>query len=277
MSKMKEYAEQLNAEAEDNVIYSFAEQTPVTVTQNTAMALPANIQAFMNRFKEKVKTTHYRAKIVMQKGQRVFQVGDEFYPSLPCVVVNFVYENNYYPKAFVQGEMNFPTCYARGLDPDTMVPCKNAPNKVNDKCLGCMNNQFMTAGRAKACKNSISVAVLPLDATVDTPFTILSISPTGITPFNRLFNQIARPRPIGFGLPAQCVEVVARDAGLEYARVEFDEKSVRPLDFSSPFVQMVMSRVQEAEDILLAEPDYDKIRENMEAKADFKPVRKARM
>lgn len=290
MSKMKEYAALLNAE-QGNGDFSDAPfdlgGTPthtfdVATTQSTAVGMPADMNALLAQFQAAVKAPtpkNNRVKLITdpESGKKVFEFPDETkVESFRCVVVNFVYANNYYDSQYIQGEFNPPVCFALGKDQDELVHSKKAKQPQYANCKDCPMNQFGTRGRGKACSNRMYVAVLPIDADQNTQIHVLDIAPTGIKAFKDYFIQLARATGAGgLGLPPQGIDVLVRPAPVTYPLIQFTDG--KPLDFNSPFVRMVMSRVQEAEDLLLTEPNYDEIVANIEAKSGFKPVRKSRM
>ena len=295
MSKMKEYAAQLNAE-QGNGDFSDAPfdlgGTPtntfdVVTTQSTGVGIPADMNALLAQFQAKVKAPAPKSNLIKLTlvtdrsseyyNQRVFEFPDKtLRPTFECVVVNFAYANKYYESAYIQGEFNPPECFAYGKVQDELVHSKNAKKPQYGNCKDCPMNQYGTRGRSKACSNRLLVAILPIDADQNTQIHVLDIAPTGIRPVLDFFRAQARPVEAGgLALPPQGLRVTAAAAATSYALIEF--KDAKPLDFNSPFVRMVLSRVKEAEELLLTEPNYDEIVANIEAKSGFKPVRKSRM
>ena len=287
MSKMKEYAALLNAE-QGNGDFSDAPfdlgGTPTHTfdAQNTQVAIPADMNTLLAQFQAAVKAPtpkNNRVELITdpESGKKVFEFPDETkVESFRCVVVNFVYANNYYDSQYIQGEFNPPVCFALGKDQDALTHSTKAKQPQYANCKDCPMNQFGTRGRGKACSNRMYVAVLPLDADQSTQIHVLDIAPTGIKAFKDYFLQLARPvNAGGLGLPPQGIDVLVRPAPVTYPLIQFTDG--KPLDFNSPFVRTVLSRIQEAEELLLNEPDYDEIVANIEAKSGFKPVRKSRM
>ena len=113
--------------------------------------------------------------------------GDEF----ECVIVDFTSVNFFYEGEYDKDNITPPACFAVGNNPLQLVPSDNSPNKQNDTCKGCPMNEFGSAGKGKACKNQRLLAVLPPDATEDTPIWLLKVSPTAIKAFDSYVRSVA--------------------------------------------------------------------------------------
>lgn len=71
------------------------------------------------------------------------------------VILAAVHENQFYLEDYDPTAKTTPACYAFG-DTDTgLTPHEEAPDKQNDACDGCPNNEWGSAdkGKGKACKN----------------------------------------------------------------------------------------------------------------------------
>ena len=278
MSKMKEYAASINAADEDipfdlggvkTHTFEDAPTPPVTVTQNTQVAMPANMQALMAQFKAQLdKPKGRRIKL----SNKVFQFPDGTeLDSFPCVVVGFVHSNNYYDTQYIRGEYTPPACFAISLQPKGMVPSKQIEKPQCYECDKCPMNQFGSEGRGKACKNRLQIAILPTDADESTDFHILDLPPTAVKTFKATLTQAVGR----LGVPPQAMEFTVRaDPNVTWDVAQFTNP--KPLDFASPFVNMVLSRVNEAQELLLTEPDLAAIAEAKTNNTGFQPVRKSR-
>ena len=285
MSKMKEYAAAINADAinagaDDDIPFGLdgvqthtfePAPTPPAATQSTAVGMPADMAALMAQFKQQlVKPQGRRIKLV----NRVFKFPDGTeLDSFRCVIVSFAYSNNYYDTPFVSGVYNPPACFAISLTPKGAVPSKQIENPRCYDCDHCPMNEFGSApnGRGKACQNRMQIAVLPLDADTSSNFYILDLAPTATKPFNTFLAQAVGT----LGVPPQAMSVlVSANPNTTWDAVQFSK--AEPLDFNSPFVRMVVSRVKEAQDTLMTEPDLAAIAEAKANDTGFKPVRKSR-
>lgn len=168
--------------------------------------------------------------------------GDEF----ECVIVDFTSVNFFYEGEYDKDNITPPACFAVGNNPLQLVPSDNSPNKQNDTCKGCPMNEFGSAGKGKACKNQRLLAVLPPDATEDTPIWLLKVSPTAIKAFDSYVRSVAS----AFQMPPVAV----------VTKVSFDENSDYPsLRFGDPQqndnLAVHYARQEEAKKLLEAEPD----------------------
>ena len=130
----------------------------------------------------------------------------------------------------------------------------------------CWANQFGSAGKGKACRNSILVAMLPPDADENTPFMLLNVSPTGLKSFSGYLSSVIRmQRP-----PYSITTDVFCDPGVKYDSLRFTNP--QPLD--DEMIELVRARRSEARERLLVEPDVSTITAANEAK---KPAPKGRL
>ena len=110
----------------------------------------------------------------------------------------------------------------------------------------CWANQFGSAGKGKACRNSILVAMLPPDADENTPFMLLNVSPTGLKSFSGYLSSVIRmQRP-----PYSITTDVFCDPGVKYDSLRFTNP--QPLD--DEMIELVRSRRGEARERLDAAP-----------------------
>jgi len=165
---------------------------------------------------------------------------------LDLVLVDFLSYYNFYEGAYDKDNIVPPTCFALGLEPTSLVPSDNSPEKQASACSSCPMNQFGSAGKGKACTNNRLIAVLPPDADVDTPIWIMKVSPTALKAFDGYVTQVARQ----FNLPP--IGVVTE--------VSFDENVAYPsLRFGNPRPNANLAdhfpRKEEAMTRLMTEPD----------------------
>ena len=134
-------------------------------------------------------------------------------------IVDFVSANFYYVDAFDRGNITPPACFSISLEPSTMVPSPNAPDPQAGSCASCWANQFGSAGKGKACQNTRMLALLPTDASADTPMNIIKISPTAIRAFDGHVGNVARKR----GLPVRAVVTKFHFSDDAYSSVRFTD------------------------------------------------------
>lgn len=171
---------------------------------------------------------------------------------LTGVIVDFVYYNAYYETAFDPNNITPPSCFSLSPDPTTAVPSDNSPEAQSDGCQACAQNQFGSAGKGKACRNSVLVALLPADADEGTPFMLLNVSPTGIKPFSGYLSSVLRlQRP-----PYSVLTDIMCDPNVKYDTLRFGNP--QPVD--NELLGIVRGRRQEARDRLMVEPDVSAIK-----------------
>lgn len=167
---------------------------------------------------------------------------------LELVIVDFVTTHMFYETAFDKNNIVPPGCFAIGVNPKEMIPSKNSPNLQSDSCQGCPMNEFGSApnGKAKACNNTRLLAVLPPDATEDTPIWLLSVSATALRAFDGYTQSVVR----AFGMPPiAVVTTVGFNDASDYPQLTFSDP--KPNDQ----IAVAYARQAEARDLLMTEPD----------------------
>lgn len=170
---------------------------------------------------------------------------------LQLVIVDFVTVHAFYPGKFDPKNITSPVCYAVGQNPKQMFPLKSSPDLQADDCQSCPMNQWGSDGDGKACKNSRRLAVLPPDATEDTPLWLLDVSPTALKGFDGYVAAVVRT----FGVPPMgVVTTVGFSDAVDYARLTFSDP--RP---AGDVVAVAHARLAEAKELLMAEPDFSRV------------------
>jgi hypothetical protein len=129
-------------------------------------------------------------------------------------------------------------------------------------------NKFGTGanGKSKACQNRLVLALLPPDATKETPLALLDISPTAIPGFTSYVSTVARAvgRP-----PYGVITQIDCDPDSRYDVVRFsDPEPIAEADL----IAMIRSRKQEAREMLLTEPDVNAMVAANDAKSKARPL-----
>ena len=209
-----------------------------------------------------------RARLMAPTGDKIKIAEKQFkLPSgdtldfLDVVVVDFVFFNAYYESAYQAGTVVPPACFSLNPDVREMVPSANSPEKQHDACKGCWANEFGSNGKGKACQNRVLIAVLPSDANEETPLTILDISPTAIKGFSSYITNVARTLQC---MPYEVVTHVECNPATKHDVAVFSEP--QRLD-DEAFVEMVTSRLSEARDRLMTEPDVSNFKAANDAPA----------
>ena len=181
--------------------------------------------------------------------------------SFECVIVDFVSANYFYEGAYDKDNITPPACFAIGSNPLQLVPSDNSPNKQNDTCKGCPMNEFGSSGKGKACKNSRVLAVLPPDASDDTPMWLLKVSPTAIKAFDSYVRSVASTFQMP---PVAVVTTVSFDENCEYPSLRFGDPQ------ANENLGVHYARVAEAGELLATEPDVSQYEAAQTAKAPAK-------
>lgn len=246
---------------------------PAVKVDDSGMVAMGDINEMMAAFKKQLIAPVGR-RIKLENKVFRFPEGDEV-DNFRCVIVGFVYANSYYDTDYVPGVYNAPKCFSISLTPKGAEPSKQIVKPQCYECDMCWANQFGSKGRGKACQNRMQIAVLPLDADEGTNLYILDLSPTAIRPFNNFLSAAVRALQV---LPQMMSVLVDSDRSVKWDVVQFSDP--QPISDSN-FVKMVMSRRQEAQDLLMTEPNLEELGEKaMETKGarmETKGARKSRM
>lgn len=144
--------------------------------------------------------------------------GTEHPGPLNLVIVDFVTGRYFYDRPFDSKNPCPPACYAISVQPTSMAPPKDVPDRQSDNCTGCPMNEFGSAGDGKACKESRVLAVIPEDADANTEIAVLKVSPTALKAFDSYVRSVAGTLSKA---PFQVVTQVSFDANLKYPSLRF--------------------------------------------------------
>ena len=225
--------------------------------------LPANINAEME-----AEVAALASRLSAPSGDRIaltqaktFKLPDgrESPGPLDAIIVDFISYNAYYEGRYDPNNIVPPNCFAMGLEPTGLIPSKTSPDVQAEACASCWANQFGTAGKGKACQNRKLLALLPADATEDTPLMILSVSPTAIKGFDGYVGSVAR----AFQKPVRAVITeIGIDENSDYAKLTFGN----PQACSNTQLALAHSRREEAMQRLMTEPDFSSLNQQTSSK-----------
>ena len=149
----------------------------IATTGTSAIALPSDLQdefaEFINRDKASAVavgwpylSTQGGGSVMSLSGQ---PVGSESGPAIEAIILGGARVNQYYTGDFIPGKPSAPSCYAIA-DPTwsasevetKLAPPKDLKTKESETCDECRYNAFGSGkGNAKACKNTVRLALLP--------------------------------------------------------------------------------------------------------------------
>lgn len=238
--------------------------------------LPANIRAQLQAEVQDIAKrigapSGNRIKVTQKKTFRL-PTGEESAGPIRAVILDFVAANYLYTGPYDPEDISPPACFAIGKEISSMAPHADVLEEFKgaDACAVCPNNQFGSAqrGKGKACSNCRVLALLPVDATADSPIMTLRISPTAIRLFDGYVGGIAR----SFGVPPiGVVTSIGFDPAEDYASVRFGD----PEPISEELFTLAMSRREEAQRIISTPPDTTSLKV-VEVVKDTKPAAGAR-
>jgi hypothetical protein len=179
-----------------------------------------------------------------------FPDGTEDAGPFEAIIVDFVSGNYFYEGRYDPKTITPPACFALGLDPKNLVPSNSSPSKQASDCNACPNNQFGSNGAGKACKNTRVLALLPPDATDDTPLWVLKLSPTALKAFDAYVAKIASSLSAP---PIKVISTIGFDPAQDYATIRFGQPK------PNPNLGTFFGRREEARKRLLTEPDVSKV------------------
>lgn len=183
-----------------------------------------------------------------------FQFPDDTFVDTPLelVIVDFVYRNEYYKTAFNRKELVAPTCFAVSAEAVNIQPTPRSPEmqvEPGQLCRDCRWDKFGSSpqGDGKACKNTVYMAVLPDNATSESPMFVIKTSPTAIRPFNQYVAKVGRT----VNMPVWSVLTkIYFDPAASFASLRFD------LAGPNAAVDVTRQRREEARFRLMQEPDF---------------------
>lgn len=201
-----------------------------------------------------------RARLMAPTGDKIKISNKQFkLPSgdtldfLDIVIVDFIYYNVYYESGFDSNNIQAPNCFALSQESKSATPSANAPEAQHSACSGCWANEFGSSGKGKACQNRCLIAVLPSDAKEDTPFAILDISPTAVKGFSSYMQGVVR----GGKMPHEVFTHVECNPSLKHDVAVFSDPQIVE---DEGFLGMIESRLDEAAERLVTEPDVSAFR-----------------
>ena len=146
--------------------------------------------AFQQRLAQQFQQAQAFAPIT-QNDKRKIEFKNKFFilpdgamsKTIDVIILHYVYENGYWPGVFDPSKAENPVCWSLSDDPNNMVPDETVEMKQCDSCIQggkivCPKNEFGSEGRGKACKNRVRLAVIPVDATEETPIWTIRLPPT---------------------------------------------------------------------------------------------------
>lgn len=221
------------------------------IAPRAKIQLPASIAQAMAAEVENIASkigspTGNRIRVTQAKTFRL-PTGEET-PVITGVILDFLSANYYYTGAYDPNDIQPPECFAINERVADLAPHEKAPNRQAEACAVCPQNQYGTSGRGKACSNTRLLALLPPDATADSPIMVLRVSPTAQRSFDAYVASVARSLKVP---PVGVVTEFSFDPTPTYASLRFNVGA----GLTKEQFELFVSRREEAKRILLTPPD----------------------
>jgi len=138
---------------------------------------------------------------------------------IDVIILDWRNVNLYYPNVYNSQAPEGPACFAIGKIIDELSPT-DVDEPVAPTCAVCKFNEFGSGanGRGKACKNTVKIAVVPVDATDETQPWIISIPPTSLTEWGNYVNTLGNSMGM---LPVQVITQIGFDANSSFPKLKF--------------------------------------------------------
>lgn len=171
--------------------------------------------------------------------------------SLQVVILDHSMVHAYYDRPYDANKPMPPACFAVAQRKDDLAPVEGSPVPQSTTCHTCPMNLFKSApnGKAKACKNSRLLAVVPVNNIADAPIWLLSVPPSSTGKFDTYIKELADEQQL---TPLFASTEITQDKKISYAAPRF--KCIDTLDKSS--VAAAISRMEEAKALVLSVPDF---------------------
>lgn len=240
-----------------------AKKPATTAVATKRETLPVNVQALLEKQKQDIVDKLSRPSStgisIKQNKTMVLPDGTVTEGPIDVVILDFVSMNSYYEGVYDPNDPVPPVCYAIGDKPDNLIASDKSIEKQSDTCASCPMNRFESAarGKGKACKNTRLLAVMQPDATDEDEIWLLRVSPTALKAYDSYVRNLAQRNNM---VPLQVITKIGFDPHSDYPSLRFAPDGVHDR------LEFFASRMQEAADLIRAEPDYSE-REQAEPKA----------
>ena len=138
---------------------------------------------------------------------------------LAGVILDFRNYNAYWNTPYNPQQLTDPVCFALSREFGDLAPSADASVPQAEHCAVCSRNVFGSApnGKAKSCKNTRRLAIVPPDATLETLPMLLDASPTAISAFESYLLGLATEGK----MPVEVVTLIAFDPASDFPSLRF--------------------------------------------------------
>lgn len=190
------------------------------------------------------------------KGKKFAYKGDVIGRVLSAVIVDFVRVNAFYDEAFHEDEVALPACMAISPHGQDMDPVDKSPRKQHEHCDGCPQNAWGSAdvGRGKACAEQYRLAIMilaPGETYANADMAVITCPPTTKKNFGTYVKSLNEKSGIP---PLAVVTELTFDDDFDYSVLQFEvSKALK----SAGELNDILSRRDEAREMLMTPPDFD--------------------
>jgi hypothetical protein len=170
---------------------------------------------------------------------------------LNVVVIDYAMVHAYYDRAYDADNPMPPACFAVAQRKDDLEPVEDSPIPQAERCKVCPQNQFKSAanGKAKACKNTRLLAVVPVNDIAEAPLWLLSVPPSSTGKYDGYIKELADDHQL---TPLFTATKVTQDKKLSYAAPRF--ALIDTLDKVA--MASAITRMAEAKVLVNSVPDF---------------------
>ena len=173
---------------------------------------------------------------------------------IAAVLLDWRAHNQFWAGPYDPNQLEDPICWAVSRTYDALAPSPESVEPQAESCASCPKNVFGSAPnrKAKACRNSRRLAIVPPDATLETEPMILTTSPTAISAFESYVLGLATENK----MPVEVVTLIAFDPASDFPSLRFGKP--KPLTDKQLAVMMKLrAKAQAVLDMQGARPDGD--------------------
>jgi hypothetical protein len=169
---------------------------------------------------------------------------------LEVVVIDYTLVHSYFDKPYDADNIFPPVCYANDRVFAALAPVSDSPDPQADSCAVCPMNRFKSAPnkKAKACRNSRLLAIVPANDIAGAPLWTFSVAPTSTSRWDSYNTELMKLNLT----PMFAKTKIEFEAAGTYAKPIFSV--MEPL--SKQETSDAIARLPEARDVIDLQPDW---------------------
>lgn len=188
---------------------------------------------------------------ISTKNRRFTLGSTNFGRTLQCVIVDFVFLQQWYKSKYKEGKAVPPNCYALGVKEKGLRPHENSERPQSKDCKSCPWNEWGSGkGKGKACASRRRLALIHADDATsaadiaEAEIAVLSVAPTSLQNWGKFVSEVeARlSRPV-----YSVVVELSFDNDQTYIKLDFE--ATKKLGQSK--VEAIEERIEEARALLM--------------------------